>query len=179
MPLPSKPKAKSNSHQEHDEQKKLVLFVTNHLMHEYPVLRWLHAIPNGVSYAELDKMLNGKAIRYKITTQMISEGVKSGVCDLFLPVRSKEMVLTKVKLSQEQKIEFCLDVDEVYSLAPRYSGLYIEMKSKTGTVSIKQKEFIAFVREQGFKVVVPRSADEALAEIVSYCGLPENIRLNK
>ena len=150
MTLPPKPKAKSNTHQEHEQQAKLILFVTNYLMHEYPILRWLHAIPNGLSFAELDKMPNGKATRYKITTQMTSEGCKSGVCDLFLPVRSKEMVLTKVNLSQEQKIEFCLDVDEVYSLAPRYSGLYIEMKSKTGTVSIKQKEFIAFVREQGF-----------------------------
>jgi hypothetical protein len=146
--FPTKPKAKSNSKEEHKEQAKLMLFVTNYLMHEYPVLRWLHAIPNGLSFAELDKMPNGKAIRYKITTQMISEGVKSGVCDLFLPVRSGE-----------------------------YSGLYIEMKSETGTVSIKQKEFIAFVREQGFKVVVPRSADKALAEIVSYCGLPEDIKI--
>jgi hypothetical protein len=51
------------------------------------------------------------------------------------------------------------------------------MKSETGAVSDKQKEFIAFVREQGFKVVVPRSAAEALAEIVSYCGLPEEIEL--
>lgn len=143
MTLPPKPKIKSNKHQEHEEQAKLILFVTNYLMHEYPILRWLHAIPNGLSFAGIDASTRGK-----ITTQMTSEGVKSGVCDLFLPVRSSE-----------------------------YSGLYIEMKSETGTISDKQKEFIAFVREQGFKVVVPRTASEALAEIVEYCGLPKEIRL--
>jgi len=141
--LPPKPKAKSNKHQEHEEQAKLILFVTNYLMHEYPVLRWLHAIPNGLSFAGIDASTRGK-----ITTQMTSEGVKSGVCDLFLPVRSSQ-----------------------------YSGLYIEMKSETGTIKPKQQEFIDFVTEQGFKVVVPRSADEALAEIVEYCGLPEGITL--
>ena len=141
--LPTKPKAKSNSKEEHTEQAKLMLFVTNYLMHEYPILRWLHAIPNGLSFAGLDSGTRGK-----ITTQMTSEGCKSGVCDLFLPVRSGE-----------------------------YSGLYIEMKSETGKIEPKQKEFIAFVREQGFKAVVPRSADKALREIVLYCGLPENISL--
>jgi hypothetical protein len=144
MTLPPKPKIKSNKHQEHEQQAKLMIFVTNYLMHEYPILRWLHAIPNGLSFAGIDKETRGK-----ITTQMTSEGVKSGVCDLFLPVRSGE-----------------------------YSGLYIEMKSDTGKIKPNQKEFIAFVREQGFKVVVPRSASEALAEIVLYCGLPEGIRLN-
>jgi hypothetical protein len=107
-------------------------------------LRWLHAIPNGVSLAGIDKVT-----RAKITTQMTNEGVKSGICDLFLPVRNQE-----------------------------YSGLYIEMKSRAGKEKPNQKQFIAFVREQGYKVVVPRSADEALAEIVEYCGLPKEIRLN-
>ena len=143
--LPVKLIAKSQSHEEHDEQKKLVLFITNYLMHEYPILRWLHAIPNGVSLAGIDKVT-----RAKITTQMTNEGVKSGICDLFLPVRNRE-----------------------------YSGLYVEMKSKTGREKPNQKQFIAFVREQGYKVVVPRSADEALAEIVQYCGLPKGISLNQ
>lgn len=157
---------------EHEEQSKLILFVTNYLMHEYPILRWLHAIPNGLSFESVDARTRGK-----ITTQMIREGVKSGVCDLFLPVKSKELILKKIRLTKEQQKTFGIYKDEIESIAPRYSGLYIEMKSKTGTLSVKQQQFIASVREEGFKVVVPRSADEALAEIVAYCGLPSNIKI--
>lgn len=143
--LPVKLIAKSQSHEEHDEQKKLVLFITNYLMHEYPILQYLHANLNGISLRDVDKKT-----RAKINTQMTYEGRKAGVPDLFLPVRNQE-----------------------------YSGLYVEMKSKTGTLSVKQQQFIAFVREQGYKVVVPRSADEALSEIVEYCGLPKGIRLQE
>jgi hypothetical protein len=142
--LPPKLTAKKHSHEEHDEQKRLMVFITNQLMHEYPILRWLHSIPNGLSFAGIDASTRGK-----ITTQMTYEGTKAGVCDLFLPVKSHQ-----------------------------YSGLYIEMKSKTGSLSAKQKEFTSFVKEQGYKVVVPRSADEALREIVDYCGLPKSIKLN-
>ena len=126
-PLPNKKRSTS----EHDEQKKLIVFVSNELQPRYPILRWLHAIPNGLT------------LHKSIATQMIYEGAKSGVCDLFLPVRSHN-----------------------------YSGLYIEMKSKTGKLSPNQKEFKSFVEGQGFKVVVPRSAREALREIVLYCELP-------
>lgn len=170
--LPPKLIAKTNRHTEHEEQTRLILFVTNCLMHEYPVLRWLHSIPNGLSFKEIDRKT-----RAKITTQMTSEGVKSGVCDLFLPVKSKELILKKIRLTKEQQKTFGIYKDEIESIAPRYSGLYIEMKSKTGTLSVKQQQFIASVREEGFKVVVPRSADEALAEIVAYCGLPSNIKI--
>jgi VRR-NUC domain. len=141
--LPVKLIAKSQSHEEHDEQKKLVLFITNYLMHDYPILQYLHANLNGISLRDVDKKT-----RAKINTQMTYEGRKAGVPDLFLPVNNG-----------------C------------YSGLYIEMKSKTGSLSPKQKEFITFVEQQGYKVVVPRSADEALSEIVEYCGLPKGIRL--
>lgn len=139
--LPTPPPTRKRSHQEHDEQKKLVVFITNELMHEYPTLRWLHSIPNGLSFKDIDEKTKGK-----ITSQMTNEGLKSGVPDLFLPVRSRG-----------------------------YSGLYIEMKSSTGRLSPKQKEFKTFVESQGFKVVVPRSAKEALIEILQYCDLPLEI----
>ncbi len=141
--LPAKLKAPNRNHSEHEEQKRLILFVTNYLMHEYPILQYLHANLNGISLRDVDKKT-----RAKINTQMTYEGRKAGVPDLFLPVNNG-----------------C------------HSGLYIEMKSKTGSLSPKQKEFITFVRGQGYKVVVPRSADEALREIVDYCGLPKNISL--
>ena len=80
--------------------------------------------------------------RGKITTQMDNEGRKKGIPDLFLPVRSA-----------------------------KYSGLYIEMKSKTGELSPQQQKFKIFAESQGFKWVMPRSCDEALREILDYCGI--------
>ena len=139
--LPTPPPTRKRSHEEHDEQKKLIVFITNDLMHEFPILTWLHSIPNGLNFRGVDARIKGQII-----SQMIHEGAKSGVLDLFLPVRSKEC-----------------------------SGLYIEMKSSTGKLSPKQKEFKAFVESQGFKVIVPRSAKEALSGILQYCGLPLDI----
>ena len=90
---------------------------------------------------------NGAKLSHTTRTKVINEGGnKAGIPDLFLPVRS-----------------------------PKYSGLYIEMKSKKGVLSIKQKEFKIFAESQGFKVIVPRSCDEALREILTYCGLSMDI----
>jgi hypothetical protein len=139
--LPSPLPIKKRSTEEHDEQKKLIVFITNELQHRYPVLRWIYANQNGINLSGLKE-----EDRNKLITKLINEGLKKGVCDLFLPVRS-----------------------------PNHSGLYIEMKSKTGSLSKGQKEFKTFVEGQGFKVVVPRSAREALREIVMYCELPLTI----
>jgi hypothetical protein len=128
--LPSKPQTKARKHTEHDEQKKLILLIRNELAPKYPILNWLYSVPNGLK------------LHPSIATQMILEGSKSGVPDLFLPVRSGE-----------------------------YSGLYLEMKSAKGQLSKQQKEFKIFAESQGFKVVVPRSADEALNEIAIYLDI--------
>lgn len=128
--LPTKPTLKPRNNEEHSEQAKLVLLIRNELAPTYPILRWFHSIPNGL-------FLQGS-----VASTAINEGLKSGVADLFLPVRNAE-----------------------------YSGLYLEMKSKKGTHKQKQKEFAEFVRSQGFKLVVPRSCDEALKEILDYCGI--------
>jgi hypothetical protein len=133
--LPERPKTKPRNHEEHDEQKKLIHIIRNELAPQHPILNWLYSVPNGL------------LLHPSVRTQMINEGSKAGVPDLFLPVRSGQ-----------------------------YSGLYIEMKSATGKLSAKQKEFKIFVEDQGYKFIVPRSCEEALSEILAYCGIPYAIR---
>ena len=128
--LPTKPIPRTRATTEHDEQKRLIHIIRNELAPKYPIVNWLYSVPNGLRLHPV------------ITTQMINEGAKAGIPDLFLPVRS-----------------------------PKYSGLYIEMKSKKGVLSPQQKEFKIFAESQGFKWIMPRSCDEALREILDYCGL--------
>ena len=70
-----------------------------------------------------------------------SEGVKAGVPDIFLPVpRGK------------------------------YPGLYIEMKTATGTVSEKQHAWLGALRRQGYRAEVCRGWQEAIQVITNYLG---------
>lgn len=86
---------------------------------------------------------NGAKLDHTTRSKVINEGGnKAGIPDLFLPVRSL-----------------------------KYSGLYIEMKSAKGRLSKQQKEFKIFAESQGFKWIMPRSCDEALAAILTYCGI--------
>lgn len=50
-------------------------------------------------------------------------------------------------------------------------GAYIEMKSGKNRPTAQQKEFLAFVLEQGYSATVAYSADEALDFIERYCNL--------
>lgn len=89
----------------------------------YEVLRFLHHIPNG---GDRDIVTAGK---------LKAEGVKPGVCDLFLPLPKHVLVDSKPKF---------------------FSGLYIEMKKpgKLDDTSEKQVEFIDFTRSVGYFVMV-------------------------
>lgn len=75
-------------------------------------------------------------------------GVKAGVPDLFLP-------------------------------APcgGYAGLYIEMKYGKNKPTDKQKEWIAALRQQGYKVTVCYSGAEATHELESYLWRPRTTQL--
>ena len=70
------------------------------------------------------------------------EGVKAGVSDLCLP-------------------------------APhgKYHGLYLEMKTKGGRISPEQKDFLAFVKNNGYAAFVAWSWDEAAEMIEKYIKL--------
>lgn len=107
-----------------------------------PELKWLHHIPNGGS--------RGNDVRSQQIrgAQLKAQGVKSGVSDVFLPVKRGQ-----------------------------FSGLYIEMKrpaekpkreGSKGGVSDEQKEFGAFVQTQGFGFVVCYSWAEAAKVLEQY-----------
>lgn len=72
-------------------------------------------------------------------SQMKSEGVRAGVADIFWPVARKG-----------------------------YHGLYIEMKTPTGGIQPKQKEFRNFVLYQGYAFSYERSWSSAAALIRNY-----------
>lgn len=98
-----------------------------------PELRWMHAIPNG-------------GARNAITAaRMKATGVKSGVWDILLPVRSG-----------------------------RYAGFYIELKKpgrereKNGGLSDEQIEFGEWVKSQGYACSVHYSWDTAAEDIRGY-----------
>lgn len=100
---------------------------------KYPELDLMYAIPNG-----------GYRCR-KTAAELKAEGVKSGVCDIFLPV------------SRQGK-----------------HGLYIEMKrTKGGQVSNTQKKFIAGVKAQGYEAVVCYGFEQARDTILNYLKIKE------
>lgn len=77
--------------------------------------------------------------------QMKALGVKRGFPDLILPYRMGD-----------------------------YSGLVIEMKSETGSLSTEQKDWKAHFLGEGWHFVLCRSALEALNELCLYLGLDQN-----
>lgn len=105
-------------------------------------LRWMHAIPNGGSRGDDAKTRAIRGGKLKAT------GVKTGVYDIFLPLRRGP-----------------------------YCGLYIEMKrpelkpknpESKGGRSDEQIEFGAYVRTQGFGSVVCYGWEEAVKVIEQY-----------
>lgn len=74
--------------------------------------------------------------------QMKALGVKPGWPDLILPARSRGN-----------------------------PGLVIEMKSATGSTSKEQKEWLAHFEQQGWRVEVARSAQEARTILCQYLGI--------
>ena len=93
----------------------------------YPHLDMLHCSLNGV------KLTKTQAVIAK------SQGMLSGVPDLFLPVP-----------------------------VGKYHGLYIEMKSEKGRVTENQEWFLSNAEGLGYKTVVCYSAKEAISAIQAY-----------
>lgn len=98
----------------------------------YPQLKLLYHIPNG------GKRSKSEAVRFK------SEGVKSGVPDLCLPVKSADGC---------------------------FNSLYIEMKYGVNTTSDKQKEWLNNLNKQGSYACVCYDADCAITVIEKYLGI--------
>lgn len=125
---------------EHDEQKAVIDWCFYHLA-DYPELDLIHSIPNGA-------MLGGGRVGAMRMNILKAEGLRPGVCDLFLPVARGG-----------------------------WFGMYMEMKTKTGTLSDNQKEFIAAVEKQGYLCYVPHGADDAIKSLQKYLKMKPTKRL--
>ena len=124
---------------EHTHQVQVLLWANLMAKRKYPMLRWLYAVPNGGARHPV------------VAAKLKAEGVKPGVPDLCLPYPK----MMEVQLGQP-----------LYNVC----GLYIEMKTLTpkGRLSDDQKEWIAYLKGVGYKVVVCWNADEAIQAIGEY-----------
>lgn len=116
-------------------------------------MRW----PRFLLPLEHTKKINGKSVKYtdmesplhtipnggkrhiKVAMEMRREGLKTGLEDLFLPIRSKE-----------------------------FTGLYIEVKKSKGYQSKNQKIWQAFHISQGAQSVVCKSVDSIVMTVLQY-----------
>lgn len=125
---------------EHDEQVKVFEWA-NLMSHKQPLLKLLMAIPNGAYYGG----------HWSVANKMKSEGVKSGVPDIFLPV-------------VRERSELAYEVD---------SGLWIEMKIGKNKPDEKQEWWLEQLTRQGYVTKVCYSSEEAIDEISEYLSLGE------
>jgi hypothetical protein len=98
----------------------------------HPGLDLIFAIPNGA-------MLGGGRVGAIRANSLKAEGMRPGVCDLFLPV-----------------------------VRGKWHGMFIEMKTTIGKLSENQEEFIAGVEAQGYFTAVCYGADEAIEQLTFY-----------
>lgn len=116
---------------EHAEQKALITWCELN-RNIIPELRWIFSIPNGAYFHGNFGMIN----------KLKSEGLKSGVADLFLPVPRGGK-----------------------------HGLFIEMKAGYNKQSDEQKVFENFVMRNCYQYAVCYSFEEAQAVILKYLAV--------
>lgn len=126
---PSRTK-KRNAQPEAIEQERVIKWARDN-ENNYPFLWLLHSSLNGV------KLSKNQAGRAK------TQGMLSGVPDLFLPVPKNG-----------------------------FHGLFIEMKSEKGRLSTNQTCFLSKVELLGYKIAVCYSANEAIKTIENYYFVP-------
>ena len=122
---PSRTK-KRNAQPEAIEQERVIKWARDN-ENNYPFLWLLHSSLNGV------KLSKNQAGRAK------TQGMLSGVPDLFLPVPKKG-----------------------------FHGLFIEMKSQQGRVSVSQSRFLSVTNELGYQSIVCYSSKDAIEKIKEY-----------
>ena len=124
-----KPRTKRNAQPEAIEQAKVVAWARAN-ENNYPYLWMLHSSLNGLKRT---KNAQGKAK---------SQGMLSGVPDLFMPVAIGDS-----------------------------KGLYIEMKSAKGRISPEQSKFLRAASDFGYSSFICYSADDAIDKIKGYYNL--------
>ena len=121
---------------EHSEQSTVIDW-TFMMMGKYPELDLIFAVPNGASTGPIGK------------NSLKREGLRPGVCDLFLPCARGG-----------------------------FHGMFIEMKAHSGKLSENQEQFIAAVEKQGYYTAVCWGAQEAINQLEYYLGLEDiNLKL--
>jgi hypothetical protein len=110
------------------------------------VIAWARANERNYPYLwMLHSSLNGLKRTKNAQGKAKAQGMLAGVPDLFLPVKNNNFV-----------------------------GLYIEMKSTKGRVSVEQSRYLKCAAENGYSVVVCYSAVEAINTIKSYLEQQNN-----
>ena len=129
---------------EHQEQKTVIEWAEA-MRIELPEAGLIFAIPNGGMRPQTVRYnRKGRMVRYSAEGRKLrEEGTKAGVPDLFLPVSRQE-----------------------------WKGLFIELKTKTGSVSLEQQIWIGKLTVQKYAVTVCRGADEAIDTIKRYLTDP-------
>jgi len=108
-----------------------------------PELKLLYAIPNGKGSRVVTRMTRNGPVKYcPQGLKAKREGQKAGIPDLHWPV----------------------------ARGP-YIGLYIEVKTPTGTLSADQKNVIPALKKEGHQVLVAKSADEIVTFVMEYAAL--------
>lgn len=109
------------------------------------LIQWVDLNPHRLPGLEsIFHIANGGDRHLFVAKKLKAEGVRAGVPDLFLPVPLKG-----------------------------FHGLFIEMKDKktkenNPTVSEKQKDWLSFLSQMGFRVSVCYGCDEAIETIKNY-----------
>lgn len=109
---------------------------------QQPVLKLLHAIPNGakLSYRKKFSAIQGKMVRYsKEANKLKREGMTPGIPDLNLPVARRT-----------------------------YCGWWCEVKSEKGELSRDQEDMIMLLESENHYVVVLRDPQEIIESIKWY-----------
>jgi VRR-NUC domain len=113
---------------EHAEQSSLITWVRMIGARKYPELKLLHSIPNGGERHPA------------VAAKLKAEGLKAGVCDLFLPVARRG-----------------------------HHGIYLEMKRRLdGRLTEEQIKFINAVIMQGYAAYVVCGWEEARDRLLEY-----------
>ena len=110
------------------------------------VIAWARANERNYPYLwMLHSSLNGLKRTKNAQGKAKHQGMLSGVPDLFLPVKNNYFV-----------------------------GLYIEMKSAKGRVSVEQSRYLKCAAENGYSVVVCYSASDAINTIKAHLEQQNN-----
>lgn len=143
-------RAKNNNEESRSQKALIAWWAKNCKRFDIPE-QLLFSIPNGMAFG-------GKA-EWQVKTSIIRgknaklEGLRPGVPDLMLAVPSGMAGVFSGKS----------DVT-----VHKYAGLFVEMKTATGSVSTDQFMIHGYLLFVGYKVVICRSTEEAIREIESY-----------